>query len=93
MPTDTPHEPGMVVEAAFLGGLIKLGRGANESERDYHDRLDATLSPFATFSASEVDFDPTAVPKFTLNQIKPGLWQAEFPRVALVAIGTKPLIR
>lgn len=72
-------------------GLVKLARRVDESEADYHDRLDETLSPFATFSSSEVDFEPTAVPKFTLSQVKPGLWRAEFPRVALVAIGTKPL--
>ena len=42
---------------------------------------------------SEVDFEPTAVPKFTLSQVEPGQWRAEFPRGALVAIGTKPLKR
>lgn len=72
-------------------GLVKLARNANENDGEYHDRLDATLSPFATFSAGDINFEPTAVPKFTLSQVKPGLWRAEFPRVALVAIGTKPL--
>lgn len=71
-------------------GMVKLARTADESAAAYHDRLDAILSPYAKFTSRDVSFYPDAVPCFTLSQVKPGKWRAEYPRVAIVALGTKP---
>jgi hypothetical protein len=70
-------------------GMVKLQRSETESNADYHDRLDAVLSPYARFSATEVNFYDDAVRCFSLCQVRHGLWRAEYPRVAIVAIGTK----
>lgn len=71
-------------------GMVKLHRKNGESVLDYHDRLDAVLAPYARFTASEVNFHEEAVRCFSLCQVRPGLWRAVYPRVAIVAIGTKP---
>jgi SAM-dependent methyltransferase len=70
-------------------GMVRLSRMADESRLDYADRIDATLSPFATFDASDVAFDSRAFRRFVVFQEQPGQWRAEFPRIALMATAHK----
>lgn len=70
-------------------GMVRLNQEVNESEADFWDRIDATLAPYSTFSSSDIAFDPEAVRRFSVFQESPGIWRAEFPRVALCASGVK----
>lgn len=70
-------------------GMVRLSKRDNESDSDYIDRLDATLTPYATFSSVDVAFEPEAMSKFSVRQISPGIFRAEFPRVCLVATAIK----
>jgi len=70
-------------------GMVKLARSPEESRLQFSDRIEATLSPFATFDAGDVAFAPAAFRRFVIFQEKPGLWRAEFPRIALMATAHK----
>jgi ubiquinone/menaquinone biosynthesis C-methylase UbiE len=70
-------------------GMVKLRRESGEAESDYWARVDRTVSPWCTFAASEVAFDREALPRLSVFQEADQRWRAEFPRVALCAIGIK----
>jgi SAM-dependent methyltransferase len=70
-------------------GMVKLRRGTDETERDYWARIDRTVAPWCTFTAGETAFDAEALPRLSVFQEPDGRWRAEFPRIALCAIGTK----
>jgi hypothetical protein len=70
-------------------GMVKLQREGGETEREYWARIDRTVAPWCTFTASEVAFDPEALPRLSVFQETDGQWRAEFPRVALCAAGIK----
>jgi SAM-dependent methyltransferase len=72
-------------------GMVKLARHPGESVTAFSDRVESTLSPFATFDAAAVAFDPAAVSRFVTFQQEPGLWRAEFPRIALMASARKAI--
>jgi SAM-dependent methyltransferase len=73
-----------------MNGMVKLSKTPDESRSEYADRIEAVLSPFATFAAGDVAFDPLAFRRFVVFQEQPGQWRAEFPRVALMATAHKP---
>jgi SAM-dependent methyltransferase len=70
-------------------GMVKLRREPGETEGDYWARVDRTIAPWCTFTAGEVAFDPEALPRLSVFQEADQRWRAEFPRVALCAIGIK----
>lgn len=70
-------------------GMVKLQRAAAELEGDYWTRIARIVAPWGTFSSEEIAFDPEALPRLSVFQEGDGRWRAEFPRVALCAIGVK----
>jgi ubiquinone/menaquinone biosynthesis C-methylase UbiE len=70
-------------------GMVKLQREPSETECAYWARIDRTIAPWCTFAAGEVAFDPEALPRLSVFQEEDGQWRAEFPRVALCAVGVK----
>lgn len=70
-------------------GMVKLQRESGETERDYWGRIDRIFTPWCTFAADEVAFDPEALRRLSVFQEADQRWRAEFPRVALCAIGIK----
>jgi hypothetical protein len=70
-------------------GMVKLRPESGETESNYWARIDRTVAPWCTFAASEVAFDPEALPRLSVFQEDDQRWRAEFPRVALCAIGIK----
>lgn len=70
-------------------GMVKLRQASGETERDYWGRVNRTIAPWCTFTAGEVAFDAEALPRLSVFQEDDQRWRAEFPRVALCAIGIK----
>jgi ubiquinone/menaquinone biosynthesis C-methylase UbiE len=70
-------------------GMVRLRQEPGETECDFWARIDRTIAPWCTFAASEVAFDPEALPRLSVFQETDQRWRAEFPRVALCAVGTK----
>jgi SAM-dependent methyltransferase len=70
-------------------GMVKLARTPTEPDREFCDRVEPVLAPFATFSAGDVAFEPDAFRRFVIFQQAPGMWRAEFPRIALMASAHK----
>jgi SAM-dependent methyltransferase len=72
-------------------GLVGLERNPDESDSDFWDRVQCTLSPYSTFTGSDIAFDPDAVNHFNVRPVRQGVWRAEYPRIVLCATGFKPL--
>jgi ubiquinone/menaquinone biosynthesis C-methylase UbiE len=70
-------------------GMVKLRRRANETGSEAYSRIEHALTPFCTFTADEIAFDAEALRTLSVFQEPDGRWRAEFPRVALCAVGVK----